>query len=456
MWTMNLAVCSQTPLVRFLSEELKSMDFVDVETLVENRDYIFSPGGVTRMVYPLLLHMRTWRMVEDVWWVSLNPTAPLKFTLNGIKFYSVRVDNASLKGYGSVKEQMWRLFHGAVDESTPSLLELAWFEDYASFNLYNRVCAETLRELDKEGDFDLFYIHDFQQLPTGLMLNTLKPKVFRWHIPFNEKIIPPDWSPFLAKFFNAYEAVIVSCKSYLDSLVKRGYRGRTYHIYPYIDFKEYRRPSKAEVDAFSEKYNIRDDDIVVLLVARLDPLKGHDIAIRALARAVKRCPNLKMVFVGDGSFSSSAGGLGLNKAAAWQEKLTRLAESLGLKDRVVFTGYLPRGELDAAYERCDLFILPSRAEGFGLVVAEAWLYGKPVIVSSEAGIAEIVEDGKTGYVVNPHNYEEIAEALIRLAQNEKLRAEMGEAGRRAVEVLSIERGLKEEAEVLKDVVEGAS
>jgi glycosyltransferase involved in cell wall biosynthesis len=274
------------------------------------------------------------------------------------------------------------------------------------------------------------------------------------NIPFDDRIIPPDWSPFLSKFFNAYEAVIVSCRSYLDSLVKRGYRGRAYHIYPYIDFKEYRRPSKAEIDAFCAKYYIKDNDIVALLVARLDPLKGHDMAIRALAQAVKRCPHLKMVFVGDGSFSSSAGGLGLNKAAAWREKLAGLVESLGLGDRVVFTGHLPQGELDAAYERCDIFILPSRAEGFGLVVAEAWLYGKPVIVSSAAGISEMVEDGKTGYVVNPHNYEEVAEALVRLAQNELIRAEMGESGRRAVEVLSIERGLKEEADVLKDVVEG--
>ncbi len=451
---MRLSVCSQTPLVRLLVNGLSSHDFLDVGELKEYRDFIFSPGGVTRMVYPLLLHMRTWRMVEDVWWVSLNPTAPPKLILNGIKLYSVRVDDTSLKGYGSVKELMWRLFHGTADETSPSLLELAWFEDYAHFNLYNRICAETIRELDKEEDFDLFYIHDFQQLPTGLMLNTLKPKVFRWHIPFNDRIIPTDWSPFLAKFFNAYEAVIVSCRSYLDSLVKRGYRGRAYHIYPYIDFKEYRRPSKVEVDAFSEKYKIEDDDIVALLVARLDPLKGHDIAIRALARAVKRIPNLKMVFVGDGSFSSSAGGLGLNKAAAWREKLAGLAESLGLGDKVVFTGHLPQGELDAAYERCDLFILPSRAEGFGLVVAEAWLYGKPVIVSSEAGISEIVEDGKTGYVVNPHNFKMVTEALVRLAQNEKIRAEMGESGRKAVEVLSIERGLKEEADVLEDMVEG--
>jgi glycosyltransferase involved in cell wall biosynthesis len=451
---MRLAVCSQTPLVRLLVDGLSSQDFLDVGDLKEYRDFIFSPGGVTRMVYPLLLHMRAWGMVEDVWWVSLNPTAPPKLILNGIKLRSVRIDNASLQAYGSIKELMWRLFHGTADESAPSLLELAWFEDYAYFNLYNRICAETIRELDEKEDFDLFYIHDFQQLPTGLMLSTLKPKVFRWHIPFDDRIIPPDWSPFLSKFFNAYEAVIVSCRSYLDSLVKRGYRGRAYHIYPYIDFKEYRRPSKAEIDAFCAKYYIKDNDIVALLVARLDPLKGHDMAIRALAQAVKRCPHLKMVFVGDGSFSSSAGGLGLNKAAAWREKLAGLVESLGLGDRVVFTGHLPQGELDAAYERCDIFILPSRAEGFGLVVAEAWLYGKPVIVSSAAGISEMVEDGKTGYVVNPHNYEEVAEALVRLAQNELIRAEMGESGRRAVEVLSIERGLKEEADVLKDVVEG--
>jgi len=452
---MNLAVCSQTPLVRLLSVDLSSQGTVDVERLVLDKDYVFSPGGVTRMVYPLLIHMKSRNYVEGVYWVSLNPAAPSVMLYNGIKLISVKVDETSLKGYGAAKEQMWKLFHGTADQSIPQLIELAWRDEYAYFNLYNRVCAETLLELDKTEELDLFYIHDFQQLPTGYMLDTLKPKVFRWHIPFDEKVIPPDWEPFLTKFLNAYDAIIVSCRAYLNSLIKRGYKGRAYHIYPYIDFKEYRRPERTETEYFCGRFGINDDDFVVLLVARLDPLKGHDIAVKAIAHLVKKYPHLKLVFVGNGSFSSSSKGLGLDKAGSWKRMVSGMAEALGVSDRVVFTGHLPQDMLDAAYERCDVFILPSRAEGFGLVVAEAWLHMKPVIVSSAAGISEIVEHGKTGLIVDPDNVDEVARAIEYLIRNEYTRMEMGVLGRRAAEILSIERGLKEEAEVLRNVAEGS-
>jgi glycosyltransferase involved in cell wall biosynthesis len=451
---MHLAVCSQTPLVRLLSEGLNSQGIVDLEQLELYKDYVYSPGGVTRMVYPLLIHMKSRNYVEDIYWVSLNPAAPSLMLYNGIKLISVKVDETSLKGYGAVKENMWKLFHGTADQSIPQLIELAWRDEYAYFNLYNRVCAETLLELDKTEDLDLFYIHDFQQLPTGHMLDSLKPKVFRWHIPFDEKVIPPDWEPFLTKFLNAYDAVIVSCKTYLNSLIKRGYKGKAYHIYPYIDFKEYRRPGRTEIEHFCGNFGIDDDDFVLLLVARLDPLKGHDIAVKALAHLVKKHPHLKLVFVGNGSFSSSSKGLGLDKAASWKRMVSEMAGALGVSDRVVFTGHLPQDMLDAAYERCDVFILPSRAEGFGLVVAEAWLHEKPVVVSSAAGISEIVEHGKNGLIVDPDHVDELFRAIEYLIRNEQARKEMGVYGRRAVEILSIERGLREEAEVLRMVSEG--
>jgi glycosyltransferase involved in cell wall biosynthesis len=183
-------------------------------------------------------------------------------------------------------------------------------------------------------------------------------------------------------------------------------------------------------------------------------LKGHDIAVKALAQLVKKFPRLKLVFVGNGSFSSSSKGLGLDKASSWKRIVSELASALGVSNRVVFTGHLPQDMLDAAYERCDVFILPSRAEGFGLVVAEAWLHEKPVIVSSAAGISEIVEHGINGLIVNPSNVDEVVRAIEYLIRNEHARKEMGVLGRKAVEILSIERGLREEAEVLKMVVEG--
>jgi hypothetical protein len=64
---MHLAVCSQTPLVRLLSEGLSSQGIVNLEQLELYKDYVFSPGGVTRMVYPLLIHMKSRNYVEDIY-----------------------------------------------------------------------------------------------------------------------------------------------------------------------------------------------------------------------------------------------------------------------------------------------------------------------------------------------------------------------------------------------------
>ncbi|MDG6964556.1 MAG: hypothetical protein JRM83_06140, partial [Nitrososphaerota archaeon] len=90
----------------------------------------------------------------------------------------------------------------------------------------NRLTAELMKDLDKRHDFDLFYIHDFQQLPVGHMIGTLKPKVYRWHIPFETSMIPAQWTEPLSTYFNSYDLIVVSADKYLGSLKQFGYQGR--------------------------------------------------------------------------------------------------------------------------------------------------------------------------------------------------------------------------------------
>lgn len=75
----------------------------------------------------------------------------------------------------------------------------------------------------------------------------------------------------------------------------------------------------------------------------------------------------------------------------WRERLTSLIDELGLNWYIVFTGHVSQRELECAYLLSDFTILPSIAEGFGLVVVESRLNGKPVIVSRAAGMAELIE-----------------------------------------------------------------
>jgi glycosyltransferase involved in cell wall biosynthesis len=102
------------------------------------------------------------------------------------------------------------------------------------------------------------------------------------------------------------------------------------------------------------------------------------------------------------------------------KRLKDIARELNLEDKVVLTGYVSDEELFGIYQISDVIILPSKIEGFGLTVCEGWLYGKPAIVSSGAGVSELVIDGANGFTFKAGNHEDLAEKLkIVLKDNGK-------------------------------------
>jgi glycosyltransferase involved in cell wall biosynthesis len=271
------------------------------------------------MVFPLLKLMLKDSLVKNPRWVSLNLTGPKKLTASGITFDHVQLERKRAKGYGKAKETMWKVLHGIQKKSADSLF---WQDEFVDYTYYNRLCSELVLQLDKENDFDLFYIHDFQQLPMARMLHVFRPKVFRWHIPFDESLIPEMWRQSLSSYFNAYDIVVVSSKKYLESLKKFGYTGEARYIYPYIDQDMYKKPSRSELVEFNHKFGIQEDDRIALVVARLDPMKGQDRAIRGFAKVAKNFQNVKLVVAGNGSFSGKLG-IGLSKATRSYRLLTK-------------------------------------------------------------------------------------------------------------------------------------
>jgi phosphatidyl-myo-inositol dimannoside synthase len=181
-------------------------------------------------------------------------------------------------------------------------------------------------------------------------------------------------------------------------------------------------------------------------------MKGQDRAIRAVSLLVKDFPKLKMVFVGNGSFSGSGRGLGLSKSAVWRERLETMAKDLGVQENVIFAGHLNQKELDCMYERCSFTILPSVKEGFGLVVIEGWLHSRASIVTIEAGVAELVQNGKNGWLVNPNDTEELAARMASFLKDKELTRTMGEIGLSTSKQCSMEEGLKAETKALDELL----
>jgi phosphatidylinositol alpha-1,6-mannosyltransferase len=105
---------------------------------------------------------------------------------------------------------------------------------------------------------------------------------------------------------------------------------------------------------------------------------------------------------------------------------------MGVSGRVRFHGRLSDSELERMYQSADVFILPSKGEGFGIVYLEAWKHGLPVIAGNQDAGAEVVTHGHNGLCVDPDSPEQIAAGLIELLSAPQRAAEMGEAGRRTV------------------------
>jgi len=164
-----------------------------------------------------------------------------------------------------------------------------------------------------------------------------------------------------------------------------------------------------------------EDHLELLTVSRLwaeELRKGVDHALAAFARVAPRYPGARYRIVGQGSDGP---------------RLRALAGSLGLGERVVFEEDLSDRELADRYRRCSIFVLPSGQEGFGIVFLEAMRFGRPCIGGRAGGAPEVIEDGRTGLLVDFPDGAGLEAALDRLLGDPELRRQMGEAGRRRVE-----------------------
>ena len=110
-------------------------------------------------------------------------------------------------------------------------------------------------------------------------------------------------------------------------------------------------------------------------------------------------------------------------------RLEHLARELGVSKNVKFLSGLAPDELFACYANCEIFALPSRGEGFGLVFLEAMAHGKPVVGGAHGGIPDIVQDGVTGLLVRHGETEALAQALESLLNNPERAKEMGARGK---------------------------
>jgi glycosyltransferase involved in cell wall biosynthesis len=164
--------------------------------------------------------------------------------------------------------------------------------------------------------------------------------------------------------------------------------------------------------AFRESFGIPDDVFTIAAAGQLIPRKGHRFLLQAMNTLRAVHPRLRLVIFGEGYLNN---------------QLREQASSLGLGDVVQFAGY--RDDLDSFISCFDLFVHPASAEGLGVAVMKASAAGLPIVACDAGGISEVIADGTTGLLVAPDDADALHDAIAKLIDDERLRADLGAAGR---------------------------
>jgi phosphatidylinositol alpha-1,6-mannosyltransferase len=263
---------------------------------------------------------------------------------------------------------------------------------------------------------DALYLGHVNLAPVGFFLQLIRPRIEYWIVAHGVEVWQP--LPLLRRLGLRNVRGALSVSAYTADQMVRAQKldpGKVFLLPPALD------PSFMDSSGDPKELGLPAGAKVLLTVGRLissEPGKGVDSVIRVFSEILKAVPDVYYVVIGGGDL---------------QPRLEEMAEESKVGGRIRFIGKLELRQLTEYYLRSDIFVMPSRQEGFGIVFLEAMALGKPVVAGNHGGIPEIVQDGVTGFLVDPDDPPALALRLIELLQDEPLRRKMGDAGRRRVE-----------------------
>jgi len=218
---------------------------------------------------------------------------------------------------------------------------------------------------------------------------------------------------------------IITESQYNKSIISKMSKSKIFVIPGGIDFERIQKigaiPSK-KVDIF--------------FVGRLSPEKGVDLLIKAISYIVKTFPHISVSIAGTGEQLL---------------ELTKLVQRLHLQNNIRFFGHISEEEKYQHYKACKLVVIPSRWDFSPLTIYEAMACGKPIIASQQTN-SEVLKDGKTGLLFEEENVKDLADKILFLLQNEKIRRQMGEFALRRIRKYDWSEIAKKYIEVYKEII----
>lgn len=236
---------------------------------------------------------------------------------------------------------------------------------------------------------------------------------------------------FVGKF--TYRLIAVSCHDKQKGLSHNIGEENRYRLIRYgIDCAEFnRREQKIKVEL-----GISFQDLVVANISCFKPQKSPLEFIKLAALVNRALPGVKFLFVGDGSL---------------RKNIERLIYRLNLQKKVILTGW--RRDIPEILSATDVLVLTSLWEGLPIVALEAMAAGRPVVATNTGGVEELIVEGKTGFMVAPHDIGQMSEKLIALLKDENLRRIIGQNARSSLDShFRLEKMAKDNQDLYEDLI----
>jgi len=237
----------------------------------------------------------------------------------------------------------------------------------------------------------------------------------------------PYQSNWLNKFYIAIEKAAAKRTDFFVSVADAmttqaiaagiGYPEQFTTAYSAIEEDDFLQPvSDQRKKDFRKKYEIAEDAVVLITIARLFMLKGHEYIVESAKQLSKQFENVVWLFVGNGNLSDH-----------FKSKVRKL----GLSEKIKFAGLLPPGQIPLAIASSDILVHCSLREGLARAIPQAMLCAKPAVSFDLDGAREVVNEA-TGRLVEPKNVEQLTRACAELIENKNLREKLGKQGREFV------------------------
>lgn len=278
-------------------------------------------------------------------------------------------------------------------------------------------CMRRLSRFFSDQRVDVIHAHQYTPFVYAVaarMMSTGQPVVFTEHGRFHPDLPSRKRAIFNRLMLRRRDRVIAVGRQVKQALIDNESipETRIDVIYNGIDLTPFHNADRGGCRArLRSELELPESAMIVAQVARLDPIKDHLTAVRAMALAVKESSDLHHVIVGDGPERRS---------------IESEIERLGIHDHVHMLGL--RSDVPNVICGSDALLLTSVSEGIPLTLIEGMAGGLPCLSTDVGGVGEVITDGQTGILVPPSNPDELANALVKVGSQPKLREQLSENG----------------------------